>query len=286
MGTSNAEPLAADEITIRPLESRADFLACVALQHETWGEDFEECVPPSILQVTQRVGGVAAGAFDAAGRLVGFVFGISGVRAGRPVHWSDMLAVREEYQGRGLGRRLKAYQREALLAHGIEAAYWTYDPLEAGNANFNINRLAAYPVEYVPDMYGDVPGKLHAGLSTDRFIVEWRLTDPGVATLPAGSPPAALGAGAVSGADAPIVTGETVDGAPPAGPLELPDAAAVRVEIPADIQSVKRASLAAAESWRVTARRALTHYLGRGYRVTGFQRDREAGRCFYVLTRG
>lgn len=282
MGTSNAEPLTADGITIRPLESRADFLACVALQHEIWGEDFEECVPPSILQVTQRVGGVAAGAFDAGGRLVGFVFGISGVRGGRPVHWSDMLAVREEYQGRGLGRRLKAYQREALLAHGIEYAYWTYDPLEAGNANFNINRLAAYPVEYVPDMYGDVPGKLHAGLSTDRLIVEWRLTDPRVAALQAAAPPADVGADA----GAPIVTGEIVDGAPTAGPPELPDAAAVRVEIPADIQSVKRASLAAAESWRAATRRALTHYLGRGYRVTGFQRDREAGRCFYVLERG
>ncbi|MGD2218255.1 MAG: GNAT family N-acetyltransferase, partial [Gemmatimonadales bacterium] len=149
--------MTADEFTIRPLESRDDFLQCVALQHETWGEDFEECVPPSILQVSQKVGGVSAGAFDADGRLVGFVFGLSGVRHGRLAHWSDMLAVREELRGRGLGQRLKAYQLSQLLERGIEVAYWTYDPLEAGNANININRLSAFPVEYVPNMYGHVP---------------------------------------------------------------------------------------------------------------------------------
>jgi predicted GNAT superfamily acetyltransferase len=168
--------MTADEFTIRPLESHDDFLQCVALQHETWGADFVDSVPPSILQVCQKVGGVAAGAFDGEGRLVGFVFGLSGVRHGRLAHWSDMLAVREELRGRGLGQRLKAFQLSLLLERGIEVAYWTYDPLEAGNANININRLAAFPVEYVPDMYGEATSTLHAGLSTDRFVVEWWLT--------------------------------------------------------------------------------------------------------------
>jgi predicted GNAT superfamily acetyltransferase len=82
----------------------------------------------AVLMGTQRVGGVAAGAFDAAGALLGCVFGFNGVRDGRLAHWSYMLAVRPQAQARGLGRRLKAYQRECLLAAGIEVAYWTYDP--------------------------------------------------------------------------------------------------------------------------------------------------------------
>lgn len=275
--------MTADDFTIRPLESRDDFLQCVALQHETWGEDFEECVPPSILQVGQKVGGVAAGAFDSEGRLVGFVFGLSGVRHGRLAHWSDMLAVREELRGRGLGQRLKAYQLSQLLEHGIEVAYWTYDPLEAGNANININRLSAFPVEYVPNMYGHVPGKLHAGLTTDRFVVEWWLTDPQVGAALAGSPSAEE---TDAGADAPVVNTKIVDGAPAPRELELPDATPVRVEIPWDIQATKTTSMETAESWRVNTRRALMHYQGRAYRVTGFQRDTDARRCFYVLSRG
>jgi predicted GNAT superfamily acetyltransferase len=273
--------MTADEFTIRPLESHDDFRQCVALQHETWGADFADSVPPSILQVCQKVGGVAAGAFDGDGRLVGFVFGLSGIRHGRLAHWSDMLAVREELRGRGLGQRLKAYQLSLLLERGIEVAYWTYDPLEAGNANININRLAAFPVEYVPNMYGHVPGRLHAGLPTDRFVVEWWLSDPQVGATLAGSAAEESDAGA----EAPIVNTETVDGAPTPRELELPDATPVWVEIPWEIQGIKSTSMETAEAWRANTRRALLHYLGRGYRVTGFQRDSTARRCFYVLTR-
>ena len=50
----------------------------------------------SILLVAQKVGGVAAGAFDGQGKLMGFVFGLTGVENGAIVHWSDMLAVRPE----------------------------------------------------------------------------------------------------------------------------------------------------------------------------------------------
>jgi predicted GNAT superfamily acetyltransferase len=270
----------ADEITIRPLESQDDYRQCVALQQETWGEDFGESVPPSILLATQEVGGVATGAFDGEGRLLGFVFGLSGVRGGRPAHWSDMLAVREDLRGLGLGVRLKAYQRWQLLESGIDVAYWTYDPLEARNAHININRLGARPMEYVPDMYGDVTRSLlHAGLSTDRFVVEWELTRPRVEAALAGTAPE-LDAGV---SNAPIVDTDVADGNPTPRELELPDAPAVRVEIPYDVQAVKRSSMETARSWRQITRRAFLYYMERGYRVDGFQHDLEARRCFYVL---
>src|SRR5690606_22551383 len=97
---------ARDALTIRPLESAADLHACVALQDETWGPGFSERVPYAVLWFTRRIGGILIGAFDG-DALIGFVFGITGWRDGRPLHWSDMLAVRATTRDRGIGIRLK-----------------------------------------------------------------------------------------------------------------------------------------------------------------------------------
>ncbi|MGH7505811.1 MAG: GNAT family N-acetyltransferase, partial [Longimicrobiales bacterium] len=107
-------------LMIRPLKTHADFSACVALQRATWGEAYNDCVPASILKITQRVGGVAAGAFSAEGELLGFVYGLTGVEHGHLIHWSHMLAVHPEYRNHGIGRRLKEYQRDVLVRLGVE----------------------------------------------------------------------------------------------------------------------------------------------------------------------
>ncbi|HEU5322776.1 MAG TPA: GNAT family N-acetyltransferase, partial [Methylomirabilota bacterium] len=128
-------------VTLRRIETLAEFAACVELQRETWGRDFSGCVPAAVLMVAAKVGGVVAGAFDPAGRIVGFIFGITGYTAGRPLHWSHMLAVREPARDAGLGVRLKLFQRELLLDGGVDTARWTFDPLVAKNAHVNLNRL-------------------------------------------------------------------------------------------------------------------------------------------------
>lgn len=271
------------DVLIRPLRTYAEYQECAALQRETWGEDFTECVPAAILMVGHKIGGVTAGAFAPDGRLLGFVFGLTGVQDGRLVHWSDMLAVRRDARGRGIGKRLKAYQRERLLALGIEIAYWTYDPLVAQNAHLNLNRLGAEIAEYVPDMYGaDTGSDLHSGLGTDRFVVVWRLSDDRVARAIVQD----LEPDPEPFLEAPVVNVQMGDdGEPLPVEADLPTAPAVRVEIPADVQAVKAASGELAVRWRVTSRRAFLNYLGRGYRVAAFFRDRGSGRCFYGLGR-
>ncbi len=270
------------DVTVRPLRTLEDYEQCVALQRATWGEDFTEIVPPSILMVSQKVGGVTAGAFDSEGRLVGFVFGISGIRQGRLVHWSDMLAVHPESAGRGIGRRLKVYQRERLLGLGIEIALWTVDPLEAVNAHFNINRLGARPTEYIPDMYGaDTGSALHAGIGTDRFMIEWNLTDPRVEQALAGR----LEVDTALLAQSQVVNSDIFEGAPQPVAGDLPELPSVRVEIPHNIQHVKAKSLELALLWRSTTRRAFLRYLESGYSVEGFRLDTGTNRCFYLLTR-
>ncbi len=58
------------------------------------GEPVHESVPATILRISQEVGGVTAAAFDADEHMLGFVFGITGLRDGELAHWSDLLAVR------------------------------------------------------------------------------------------------------------------------------------------------------------------------------------------------
>ncbi|HEU4628950.1 MAG TPA: GNAT family N-acetyltransferase [Gemmatimonadaceae bacterium] len=263
-------------VTIRPLTSQADLAACVALQHLTWGEPFAELVPPAILKVTQRLGGVAAGAFADDGALLGFVFGLTGVERGRIVHWSDMLAVRPEWRDHGLGRRLKAWQRDAAAAAGAEVMYWTYDPLVARNAHVNFNRLGVRAHEYVRDMYGESDSPLHRGLGTDRLVVAWPLREaPAASACPAGCvgelPPTLRNAPTIG------------DVLPAAADGPAPDA--VRIAIPLEIHAVLAADPSAAAVWRARTRAAFEWALGRGYGVAGVCRDAEAGRACYVLRR-
>ena len=264
---------------IRPFASRADYDACVRLQRETWGEDFVDVVPATILMVSQRVGGVSAGAFDADGRLLGFVFGISGIRAGELAHWSDMLAVRPEARGAGLGRRLKHFQRDQLLERGIRRMLWTYDPLVARNANLNLNGLGARPVEYVVDMYGDTRSSLHAGLDTDRFVVEWRLDEAGPAKRNEAGP-GRKGTATVDGGTAPVVDPAWFDRERP-----LPTDPCVRVAAPADIDGLKADDPACARAWQQAQRRAFTWYLANGYRVSGFEHHPAPYDSHYLVTR-
>lgn len=263
--------------TIRDLATLQDYADCVALQEVTWGAGFSERVPTAILRVSQMIGGVSAGAFDDDGVMAGFVFGMTGLREGELVHWSDMLAVREALRGRGLGERLKQFQRERVMAIGVRTMLWTFDPLQQRNAHFNINVLGAVPVSYVPDMYGANTGStLHGALPTDRFIVRWDLRrEPGTA---------------------PAAAGEDEDGLPLANPLDadgLPAAITAppgrgegwRVQVPADLAAVRARGPEAALRWREVVRATMTGLLSQGYAVSGFRRPAGDALPCYILRR-
>jgi chorismate synthase len=250
--------------TIRPFASIDDFKECVRFQEETWGKDFSDCVAVAILKVSQRLGGIAAGAYDAEGELAGFVFGMIGVQEGQIVHWSDMLAVRSELMDAGLGTRLKTYQRDELMSRGIMRMHWTFDPLEAKNAHLSLNKLGAMAGEYVRDMYGWTDSPLHRGIGTDRFVATWVMDSPRVTERlvdgRAGPDP-----GADQGAKRTFAVQRE-------GGLDLPgepdlsiEADRLLVPIPQSIQSVRDASLEAALRWRTATRAVLSTYLERGF---------------------
>ncbi len=269
--------------TIRPLETIEELHACVALQEETWGHGFSERVPPAILKVAQILGGVASGAFDAKGALVGFVFGMTGVRDGEVVHWSDMLAVRRGMRDTGLGGELKAYQRRVLLERGVTKMFWTFDPLQSRNAYLNFSKLGIVVREYVRDMYGETDSPLHRGIGTDRFIALWLMNSERAARRTGGSE---RGPGADAHVADPAALAEedpSTELPGPGAPVPGLDAPRVRVAIPADISEVMAASMDLAVAWRRATRAALTHYLDRGYEVRELLRGSRTSD--YLLTR-
>ena len=283
------------EVEIRHVRTEDEFTACVDLQRDTWGWSFSDVVPVSMLQISVKMGGVCLGAFGPRGELLGLVYGITGVRQGELAHWSHMLAVRPEVRDRGIGRRLKLAQADALRALGVSTVYWTFDPLVARNAHLNLNLLGVTIDEYVPDMYGRSDSDLHQ-LGTDRFIVKWALAGEAFDGHRGGADrSAAQGVGrpealAPRSAGAVLVAPEGVGGGRrPGGSADAPDGAdymdaeTVEVLIPGDIEAVEARSVDEALAWRRTTRRAFTRLLGAGASVAGFLPDREYGR--YVLVR-
>ena len=218
---------------------------------------------------------MADGAFTPDGELVGLVFGLTGLRDGKLAHWSHILAVEKKWRDRGIGRLLKAHQRDKLLEIGVDSMFWTFDPLESRNAHLNLNRLGTTVEEYVPHFYGaNTVAKTDTVIGTDRFVVRWDL-------VRSPSPSASRN---LSLTDIPCVAArpQSRGSQPPKAPLVVAEKH-VRIEVPADIQALKSAEPEMAAQWREITRQAFVHYLDAGYRVVEFRRDPEGRGGSYVL---
>lgn len=281
-GTAAPSPRDVPAFEIRPLRGRLEYAACVALQERTWGRNFIERVPSTILRIAQETGGVAAGAFDGDGSLLGFVFGITGIVDGTPLHWSDMLAVAPQARNRGVGVALKMYQREVLLARGVDVVQWTFDPLEARNAHVNLSRLGAVARSYERDYYEGSDSPLHAGIGTDRLIVTWDIASERVAERLAGADAPSRDVVLAVRALNPVEDAERPLCAVPAEPTD--GERHVRIAVPADIQTLRDRDPDLAVEWRQRTRAAFEAALNHGFEARELVRDGDFG--WYLLERG
>jgi len=269
---------------ICPLTTPEECRMVAALERLVWGyPDSEDVVPPPVLIVSIKRGGILLGAFDDAGELKGFVYSLPGIKDGRLIQWSHMLGVAPEARDAGLGVRLKLAQREQTLRMGIDIIEWTFDPLQAQNAHLNFARLGVIVEEYEENIYGDSSSPLHKGAPTDRFVAEWRLTSPHVERRLAAPPTSFLRDSAVMSA---VLVNPSVESrgrlAPGAAVL---DSLAERllVEIPTEFNDTLVRDPDLALEWRMTTRSIFRTYFGRGYRVVDFFLSRETGRGQYLL---
>jgi predicted GNAT superfamily acetyltransferase len=257
-----------DGITIRRAETIADYLACQEAQRRSWGiTDDSYVVPLATMVGAQLHGGLVLGAFKESGEAVGLSFAFLGKIEGRLCLYSQLTGVVPGQQGLGLGGRLKSAQRDFARAEGLDCLAWAFDPLQAGNARFNLGRLGATSRRFVEDMYGRRSDALNANATTDRLIVEW-------STEPDRSPPTAIEPVGLSHLieveDRPVARLEGKLSGPP-----------VLLEIPSDITSIRQNDPDLAEAWSLAIRQAFQAAFAAGYRADGFLR--EGVRCFYLL---
>jgi predicted GNAT superfamily acetyltransferase len=222
------------------------------------------------------------------GELIGFSLGFPARLADRWLLWSFATGVHPDYQGRGIGYRLKHAQRLWARQHGYERIGWTFDPLQRGNANFNFNKLGVVLRAYHQDFYGEMHDALNVGLASDRFEVAWA-TGP---DSPAGEPVPPDDGATTPPPEPSFLLFHTPDEGliqPAAVRFEIEEdadevsvePAIYAVEIPYDLQALKQQNLALAGRWQLAFRDIITRALAAAYTVTGFVV--KPPRCWYIL---
>jgi predicted GNAT superfamily acetyltransferase len=198
-----------EDIVIRECTAIDELDNCVYLQRQVFGLPDLEISPRRHLIVSRQAGGWTLGAF-ADERLVGFVHHLAAVHGSEIFGYSHMMAVDPAYQNRGVGARLKWTQRERAIQEGRSFIRWTWDPMQARNAYFNLNRLGVTVSSYAENFYGtDYPtspvltGAEPAGIDSDRLFAHWRLQSRRVTDLANGA--------SASGATVPTNPEATVD---------------------------------------------------------------------------
>ena len=162
-------------IEIRPLDTVEKIIAGSRVLAEVWGGD-DGGVPADLLRALAHSGNYVVGLYDG-DRLIGVSAGFFGPPASRTMH-SHITGVLPGYQGRGLGRAIKQHQREWAFAREVGHITWTFDPLIARNAHFNLLVLGARVTEYLVDHYGRLDDGLNRGDESDRLMVSWALAAP------------------------------------------------------------------------------------------------------------
>lgn len=247
-------------LTLRELHGPAELTQAEDLQFLVWGGSERDVFPRDALRALEHIGGLVAGALHGT-QLVGLVVGLP--TAQPHVQHSHLLAVHPDWRGSGLALQLKAHQRDWCAARGVTRIEWTYDPLRALNAHFNIHRLGAAAHTYLDDFYGEMGG-INAGLPSDRLVAAWT-----PAVLPARHPdPASL----------PAVND------PWTGTLHgsFPEGNGMALHVPPDLTGLLTHAPAQALHWREQTREAFHVLFSAGYQVTDFLRGE---RPAYILTR-
>jgi len=270
------------EITIRRAESIADYRACQDAQRQAWGINEDGYVIPIATMVGANLhGGMVIGAFRSSGQAVGMSFGLLGRVGERICLYSQLTGVIPSYQSRGVGLGLKLVQRYLARAEGLNLMAWAFDPLQAGNAHFNLDRLGATAGRYVDNMYGERTDALNAGVPTDRLIVEWDLEkSPGHRAL--------TGPDAIASLPRLIRTGRDLRGLlEPLGVDSGWEGSRALLEIPARIAELRQVCPELAEGWRKAVREAFSSAFAQGARAIGFIREdsSEERRGCYLLER-
>jgi predicted GNAT superfamily acetyltransferase len=164
---------------------------------------------------------------------------IAGWRDRKPFLHSHMTAVLDSYRDRGIGRRLKLFQRDDAISRGISLVEWTFDPFIIKNAYFNFILLGAIARRFLPNAYGITTSPLNGLLPTDRLIAEWHLRSDRVSR---------------------VLAGKQVD--------KAISKRTVRIAIPSNFEGMRSADPSCAIKWQADVRAQFSKWLALGYTAT------------------
>lgn len=249
-------------VIIREIKDIPSLEHIIDLEILVWGLADRDAVPSNVLHPIILNGGLVLAAY-----MDDDVVGLSFAFPTRTnTLWSHITGIHPDYRSQGIGHLLKQHQREWARQQGYKAIHWTYDPLQRRNAHFNLNVLGARAIRFYPDFYGQMRDSINAGLPSDRLELSWPV-----------SPPRKL---SVSNTNSVFLLARNSGYEP-----ELSDLTAlngqVNIEIPFDINTLKKENLTLAQHWSATIRTAFTQALANGYEVTGFTTIDD--RCWYNL---
>jgi predicted GNAT superfamily acetyltransferase len=260
------------DVMVRRAQGLEDYKACVELQKDVWAlatsdDMVSQIASVAILKIANEHGGSVLLAEDPSGKVIGFSLAMLGPE----IWWSHMTAVVQAHRNRNVGLLLKLRQREEAMRQGINEIHWTFDPLQALNAHFNVHRLGVLVREYEEDVYGTTTSTLHHGLPTDRFIAEWHLDSDRVRDRFETTGAALI----LRDLDRiPRINSSETDAR-----LDLNDELLL-LEIPADIQRVVEPG-----NWQHMLRQVCRHYFSAGYVVIDFFKlDRPRPQALYLLS--
>jgi predicted GNAT superfamily acetyltransferase len=253
-------------VVVRDLTELPELEQVVELYAGIWGRSANPPMTVELLRAFTKAGNYVSGAFER-DRLVGACVGFFHAPAEDALH-SHIAGVAAGATGRSIGFALKLHQRAWAMVRGVSEIAWTFDPLVSRNAYFNLTKLAACPVEYLPNFYGPMLDTINGDDDSDRLLVRWRLYDPAVVLASAGSGSAPVAADELA-AGAYVALGADRDGAPVTG---RPDGATALVAVPRDIAALRATDPALALRWRVAVRCVLGDLIADGGRITGFDR--------------
>jgi predicted GNAT superfamily acetyltransferase len=268
----------ASEVTISLVDSEPEARDAVQALAQIWPrQDGKEPLPPELAWVFAHSGNYVAIA-RAGSDTVGAAIGFRGEdEDGIHLH-SHIAGVLPQWQGSNVGYQLKQHQRSWAMRRGIDRITWTFDPLVARNAYFNVVKLGAHLTRYYVDFYGPMDDGINDGDETDRCLATWRLSGPAALAAAAGEfMPADLGHHRAAGAVEVLTRSES--GAPSLSSSSAP----VRLlQLPRDIVEMRGADAPLAREWRLALRRALTDAFRDGLEVVGVSRDS----CYVVARPG
>ncbi|MBM3285075.1 MAG: GNAT family N-acetyltransferase [Candidatus Aminicenantes bacterium] len=262
-------------IHIRRLTRHAEFARLLDIQKAAWRHDDIDLTPTHQFSITSRMGAILLGAYIG-GELAGFVYSFPALFHNRLGQHSHLLAVLPDFQGLGIGKKLKWAQRRWAMKLGYDLITWTFDPLVARNANLNLHTLGATTRTYWQNFYGTTSSLTHdLNIPTDRFLIEWPIRTSQVESrrqekferYEENRLPRALERKSAA-----------ADSLPGKARLALGDKI-ILVEVPREIHASRR-TRDLIIAWQGAFRRVMTNYFKRGYAAVDFI---YGDRCFYVL---